>query len=150
MTITCNLSWSQHINNLCKKTKRILGVIYRQYYQFSTNETLRQLYISLVRPHLEYACQVWDPHLERDIKAIEAVQKFALCMVTKQWNLCYNDLLHMCTLPSLALRRSYLRLSTLFKINRGDMYFSDGVFTERHTVGRQERKRNYLQDHSLG
>jgi hypothetical protein len=29
-------------------------------------ESLKQLYVSLVRPHLKYACQVWDPHLVKD------------------------------------------------------------------------------------
>ena len=37
------------------------------------------LYKSVIRPHLEYACQVWDPHLLKDyIQLLEGTQKFVL------------------------------------------------------------------------
>ena len=36
------------------------------------------LYKAFIRPNLEYACQVWDPHLKKDIAALESVQKFKL------------------------------------------------------------------------
>ena len=32
---------------------------------------LLQLYLSLVRPHTEYAAPVWDPHLLSDINSLE-------------------------------------------------------------------------------
>ena len=60
----------------------MIGLIYRQYYQYSNTDTLKQLYISSVRPHLEYAA-VWDPHLQKDISKLEKVQTFALRMCTK-------------------------------------------------------------------
>jgi len=34
---------------------------------------------------LEYAVPVWDPHLVKDIEAIEAVQRFATKVCTKAW-----------------------------------------------------------------
>ena len=49
-------------------------------YQYSDSRSLLKLYnlyISLVRPHLDYAAQVWDPHLQKDIKLLECA-KFAL------------------------------------------------------------------------
>ena len=33
---------------------------------------------SLVRPQTEYACAVWDPHLSKDVQALEGMQKFGL------------------------------------------------------------------------
>ena len=72
--ITSNLTWSPHIQNLCCKTRKIIGLIYRRYYKYASRTTLIQLYTSLVRPHLEYAAPLWDPHLIHDIHSIESVQ----------------------------------------------------------------------------
>ena len=65
--ISKNLSWSEHISEICTKAQQILGLLYRQLYNNGDPATLRQLYISLVRPHLEYASQVWDPYLQGDV-----------------------------------------------------------------------------------
>ena len=71
----------------------MIGLIYRQYYQHSNTDTLKQLYMSSVRPHLEYATAVWDPHLQKDINKLEKVQTFALRMCTKNWTANYDSLL---------------------------------------------------------
>ena len=61
LLLTTNLSWSAHINSVCSKAKKILRLIYRRFYGSANQTILKQLYLSLVRPHLEYACQIWDP-----------------------------------------------------------------------------------------
>ena len=47
------------------------------FYGSASPDTLRQLHLSMVQPHLDYACQIWDPHLAKDKKILEDVQKFA-------------------------------------------------------------------------
>ena len=79
-----NLSRSKHVSKICFKAKKIIGLIYRQYYQHSNTDTLKQLYISSVRPHLEYAAAVWNPHRQKDINKLEKVQTFTLRMCTKK------------------------------------------------------------------
>ena len=37
----------------------------------------KQLYVSMMRPHLEYAFQVWSPFRVGDISRLEKVQKRA-------------------------------------------------------------------------
>ena len=37
----------------------------------------RDLYASLVKPHLDYAVQAWSPHLQVDIDKTERVQRRA-------------------------------------------------------------------------
>ena len=89
------------------------------------------MYISLVRLHLEYASQVWNPYKAGEINSLEDVQKFALRMCAKHWDSSYDDLLQPFSLPSLQQRREYLDLSTMFKIVHGLFYFPSGVFVEQ-------------------
>jgi len=79
LLISSNMSWLVHITATCSKAKPILGLLYRCFYGSASPDTLKQLYLSTVRPHLDYACQIWDPHLVKDKKILEDVQKFA-CM----------------------------------------------------------------------
>ena len=106
--ITKDLSWSKHVSEVCIKAKKLIRLIYRQYYQHNNTDTLKQLYMSSVRPHLEYATAVWDPHLQKDINKLEKVQTFALRMCTKNWTADYDSLLTSSNLPSLKKRRLFL------------------------------------------
>ena len=38
------------------------------------------MYVALVRPHTEYASQVWNPQPRKDIDQLERVQNFTLRM----------------------------------------------------------------------
>ena len=49
---------------------------------------------------MEYARQVWDPHLMKDKKVIEDVLKFAL-KVTSKWDSSYDELLEIAELKPL-------------------------------------------------
>ena len=88
--ITADLSWTAHINMICTKARMLVGMLYRQFYQDADTSTLKQLYVSNIRPHLEYACQVWDPYLQKDVDKLELVQKFALRVCSKQWDASYQ------------------------------------------------------------
>jgi hypothetical protein len=46
----------------------------------------------LVRPLLEYASCVWDPHLRKDTNKVEKVQAFALKISLKEWYITYDTL----------------------------------------------------------
>ena len=124
--LTSDLSWSSHVGNICTKARRVLGLLYRRFYGQTSQSSLKQLYLSLVRPHMEYACQVWDPHLVKDKKAIESVQRFALKVVTAQWDSSYDELLELANLNPLEERRTELRLGLLFKILHNLCFFPEG------------------------
>ena len=134
LLFTSDLSWSKHITSVCNKARRLLGLLYRRFYQQSEPETLLKLYMSLVRPHLEYASQVWSPHINKDITLLENVQKFAFKLCTKQWDLVYEQLLVLLDLPRLSTRRLYLDLLTMYKIIHGLVYYPPNIFTAR--IGR--------------
>ena len=127
LLLTSDLSWSPHIETACSKARKLLGMIYRRFSKHSSPDTLLHLYESIVRPHLEYASQVWDPYLQKDIKLLEGVQKFALRVCSKNYDNSYEDLLDTFQLPELSTRRLYLRLSLLFKIVHESYHFPPNI-----------------------
>ena len=124
LLLSNNLSWSAHISSVCNKARQVLGLLYRRFYSSTNPDALKQLYLSLVRPHLEYGCQVWDPHLVKDKMDLEGVQKFALRLAAHQWDRNYQDLLELFQVPSLEERRLKLKLGLLFKIVHNLCHFS--------------------------
>ena len=93
ITISYNLCWSAHISDIVARAKRVIGLIYRKFYCLCNTATLQKLYLTLVRPILEYCCHVWDPFMHNDIELLESVQKFAIRDIcTKHWREPYNHL----------------------------------------------------------
>ena len=43
--------------------------------KFKNWQVMLQLYRTLVRPYLEYSVQFWSPHYQKDVEALERVQK---------------------------------------------------------------------------
>ena len=104
-----NRCWSPHLQYIRRKARNMLGIIYRM---VSTNTSysstiLKLYYVVLVRPHLEYAAQVWNPHLTKDINCLEMVQKFALRICSKNYHEPYQNLLEYYQLPPLQNRRFF-------------------------------------------
>ena len=87
----------------CRKCSKILNV-----------SSLLELYSVLVRPHLEYAAPIWDPHLIKTQINLKS-SKIYIKMCLKQWDLGYQDLHDLSQFPTLKNRRLYLKLCTLYK-----------------------------------
>ena len=131
VTLSRDMSWSHHINSVCAKARQILGLIYRRFYHHSDSATILTLYVSLVRPYLEYASPVWSPYTIGDIAQLERVQKFALRMAAHDWSANYQDLLDKFEIPSLERRRLDLSVSHLYKIVNNLCYFPSGLIQFR-------------------
>ena len=89
------------------------------------------MYLSYVRPHLEYAVPVWNPHHLGHIEALEKVQRFALKMCTKSWDSSYEDMLTFCNLPTLCQRRCVLKLTLLYQLMHGHFIFHNAPLERR-------------------
>ena len=76
VTISQDLNWNKHINNITGKAKRTLGFIKRNVK--TKNESVKELaYKTLVRPQVEYASTIWSPHTKQNTQKIEMVQRRA-------------------------------------------------------------------------
>ncbi|XP_054272526.1 uncharacterized protein LOC128992811 [Macrosteles quadrilineatus] len=88
---------------------------------FHPISSLRTLYVTLVRPVLEFAAVVWTPHQIGHCSQLEAVQKRFLRLVgakqgQRHWDVDLNKMAHRLNLPLLSARRMLLDLLFLFKI----------------------------------
>ena len=102
-----NLSFAKHITNQVTKANRLVGQIKRTF-TYLDKESMRQLFISFVRPHLEFANVVWSPHHKKYIEMIEKVQRRATKCVPGLKNLTYEERLETMKLPTLIYRRNRL------------------------------------------
>ncbi len=88
VVLTSDLTWSEHISNICSEVRKLIGLLYRHFHHCSPEVMLR-LYRVFIRPHLEYARQVWDPYFVKDIETLERCQKFALRVSMRGWSSTY-------------------------------------------------------------
>ena len=114
--ISSDLSWSKHVEEIVNKVNKVLGLITRIVGN-RNKDVFSLLYKSLVRPILEYACPLWDPHLVKNIKAVEAVQRRAsrIALGQKRQEMPYEERCKILNWSSLERRREFLSLIECYK-----------------------------------
>ena len=120
--ISSNLEWKHHIKSITGKAKKTLYFLQRNLYNCPP-EVKKQAYISLVRPTLEYAASCWDPHHQKDIDTLEAVQRKAARFISNNFRrrTSVTALLTNLDLKSLQQRREASRLSMLYKLHHNQV-----------------------------
>ena len=112
-----------------RRANWILGLI-RRHFKFLHKDVVVRLYKQLVRPHLEYAVQAWNPFLAKDMIVLERVQRRATKLISSLSSLSYEQRLVHLNLTSLKLRRLRGDLIQVFKIVHGfDRLSFDDFFT---------------------
>ena len=121
VTITNDLKWNTHINNICTKANRTLGFLRRNL--FSCPQDVKEAaYKGLVRPVLEYGSSVWDPHTKCLQEELEKVQNRAARFVTRNYTFeegSMTGILEQLRWESLKKRRTDNRLILLYKGLKG-------------------------------
>ena len=84
VVIDSKLTWKNQYPNIIKKCNSTLAFLKRNLSK-SPTFVKNQCYKSLVRPKLEYACAIWDPHSKIHIENLEKVQKRAARFVTNNY-----------------------------------------------------------------
>ena len=77
------------------------------------------LFKSLIRPKLEYCCEVWNPHLIKDINCIEQIQRSFTSKIYGLRDLDYWQRLKILGLKSLQRRREVIIITHIWKIKNG-------------------------------
>ena len=105
----------------------------------------KKLFVSIVRPHLEYGAPVWNPYLKKLIRVIENVQRRASKMVPGLSNLSYKERLKTLKLPTLVYRRYRGDMIETFKLTHGlyDKNVSQNFLSTRITTQRESRAHQY-------
>ena len=114
VTIDSNLTFESHIQEKVNKANRMVGLI-RRTFMFLDESTFSFLFKAFVRPHIEYANSVWNPHKRKDIIAIENVHRRATKLVPSLKDMCYSDRLKKINLPTLVYRRARGDMIEIFK-----------------------------------
>ena len=78
----------------------------------------------MVRPVLEYASSVWDPHCKKDIDKIEKIQRRAARFVLHRYKKTdsVSSMLKELNWETLEHRRKKARLTMLYKIHNGQVH----------------------------
>ena len=78
--------------------------------------TMLTLFRAMVLPHLEYCVQLWSPHLLKDIRRLEAVQRSFTFRISELNQLTYWERLEKLKLYSIERRRERYVILYIFKI----------------------------------
>ena len=120
LTLSDNLSWNKHIDNLLTSASKKIGQLKRLKFKV-TCDTLLTLYNTMVRSSLEYADVVWDGCPDYLSEKLETIQYAAAKICTGAMNGTSGQTIKSeLGLPTLTSRRSLHRVTLLHKVLHED------------------------------
>ena len=116
LTFSADGKWHEHIENISTSASKVLGIMRNLKYKLR-RKTLNQLYISFLRPLLEYASVVWDNCTQYEKETLERIQHEAARIVTGTTrSISLVNLYKEIGWLSLSDRRKYQKLTYIYKI----------------------------------
>lgn len=109
------LNWNQQIFTISKKSKQIAGWILSVFYS-RDQHTMLTLFNSIVRSKLEFCCELWSPHLIKNINIIEKIQSSFTFRISGMQDLNYWERLAKLNIMSLQRRREQIIILHVWKI----------------------------------
>ena len=140
ITVTNTLHWSQHIKLISSKANRTLGLIRRVCRDITDPDTKKLLYCSIVRPQLEYACELWSPYTSKDKLLLENVQRRATKFILNYpRDMSYRDRPVKLSLLPLEYRRKMKDLVLIYNARAGHIDLGHQYFFCQN-VGRKKTR----------
>ena len=123
ITLSSDMRWSKHIDNVRAKASSKLGFL-RRNVRIASPRLKSQLYTTVVRSSMEYASSVWSPHEAKATASLESVQRRAARWVLHRYQrtASVTQMLSELRWLTLAERRRISRLLMLFKISHSLVY----------------------------
>ena len=116
VTITTDLSWKCHIDNVSKKVNSTMAFLRRNILS-SPRDAKAKSYKTYVRPIVEYASSVWSPATDCHINQLERVHRRAALFVcndyTRQSSV--SEMISSLGWDTLQKRRDNARTTMLYK-----------------------------------
>ena len=125
------LDWKVHIFNICKKSRRTSGWVLNTFFT-REREPMFTIYKTLIRPILEYNCEIWNPYKITDIIQIEKIQRTFTYKITGVQDLNYWERLTNLKLLSLQRRREKIILTIIWKIKNNILPNSINLLFREH------------------
>ena len=115
--IHSTLNWNTHINKTAHRANTTSAFLHRNI-RTCPRKTKHLAYTKLVRPILEYASIIWDPHTASNIHKLETVQRRSARHIMHNYNRHANvtTMLQHLHLPTLQQRRHHFKVITLYRI----------------------------------
>lgn len=119
LTFSYNGKWHSHIENILSSASKMLGVLRSLKFKLK-RKTLNQLYISYLRPLVEYASVVWDGCTVGEKQQLERFQYEAARIVTGLTrSVSIENLMSEIGWLPLSDRRKFQKLVIMFKMYNG-------------------------------
>ena len=120
VTIHKSLRWNQHIDTITKKANSTRAFVQRNLH-YCPRSIKATCYTTLVRPLVEYACTIWDPHTAQNIHKLEAVQRRSVCFVMNTYaqTSSVTSMLDTLQWSSLEERRARCKAVMMYRIVNG-------------------------------
>ena len=117
-----DLKWNLHVNKIRSAANRNLGFLRRNISSCSRT-TKARAFNSLVRPHLEYSCTVWDPYTQEQITQLDKVQRRGARFVFNDYDYTSSptEMISKLKWESLQVRRKERRLLVLHQALHGHL-----------------------------
>ena len=120
---------SEQCRIAASKGNQVLGMI-RRNITYKEKSLIIPLYKAIVRPHLEYCIQAWNPYLRKDVDMLEKIQRRATKLIPGLRDLTYEERLNECGLTTLETRRLRGDQIEVFKILNGYENIDSNIFFE--------------------
>jgi hypothetical protein len=115
VTITSDFTWAKHIEIICSKARRNLGLIRRCLGTSAPKRCKRILYIAMVKSVLMTNSVIWSPSVKKHIRTLENIQRYATRFISGL-NMGYLERMQDSGLTTLAYARDKADLVMVYSL----------------------------------